>query len=519
MYYDRDGVTIYQGDCLEVMAGFPENSIDAVVTDPPYGLEFMGKDWDRLGGAGMSKPGIGERNTEWVSFGGGADFDGANPTCASCGGRARGKKQCSCEFPEWRVKGKPVNRKTNSGPLMQEWHLEWATEALRVAKPGAHLLAFGGTRTHHRLMCAIEDAGWEIRDCLMWVYGSGFPKSLDVSKAIDKSADYEIQSAMRRDAVQSVIDAGIELPGRSVDDWTKESHAPGNKWWSKFVEWVPSLSDESKDRIHRSFIAKGHSGTTAFWNVDGGMGDFTITAPSTDAAKQWDGWGTALKPAYEPIIVARKPLDGTVANNVQKWGVGALNIDGCRVDVADDDRMNKGGSYSGNRTGSNASSVFNAGDGEIEYSAPPGRFPANLIHDGSEEVLECFPDSNGQQGDVKGTEPSKPGLNTFGDYSGHRKSCEPRNDTGSAARFFYCAKASKSDRTPGNNHPTVKPVDLMRYLVRLVCPVGGTVLDPFNGSGATTYAAREESCKSIGIELNEEYCQIAVNRLKQSTLF
>lgn len=199
---DSDPLLLIEGDCVEVMRSMPENSVDAIVTDPPYGLEFMGRSWDKLGGdewrtaGGMSKPGIGERKTEWPSYGG---RETANPSCATCGGRMRGKKKCSCEKPEWRVKGEPwqpvrAQDAVSTGRAMQEWHYAWAVEALRVAKPGAYLVAFGGTRTWHRLMCAIEDAGWEIRDTighlsagggdateapalgpLAWVYGSGFP--------------------------------------------------------------------------------------------------------------------------------------------------------------------------------------------------------------------------------------------------------------------------------------------------------------------------------------------------------
>ena len=196
---------------------------------------------------------------------------------------------------------------------------------------------------------AIEDAGFEIRDQIMWLYSSGFPKSLNLSKAIDKTADYKIQSKLRRDVVQSVIDAGFELPGRSITDWTKEDHAPGKKWWNKFLEWLPTLSDENQDRIHRKFLSKGYSGKTAFWNIEGGMGDFEITAPATPEAKQWEGWGTALKPAHEPVVMARKPLEGTVAENVLKQDTGGINIDECRIELS---------------------------EGEL------GRFPANVMRDG-----------------------------------------------------------------------------------------------------------------------------------------
>ena len=283
-------------------------------------------------------------------------------------------------------------------------------EVLRVLKPGGHLLAFGGSRTYHRLACAIEDAGFEIRDQIMWVYGSGFPKSLNVGKQ------------------------------------------PG--------------------------------------------------------CEEWEGWGTALKPAHEPIVVARKPLVGTVAANVLEWGVGGMNIDGCRVGRADGDE-----SHAGHRTATfGTQNTLSGGDGSGGWSQNDGgRWPANLIHDGSDEVLELFPEER---------------------------------QSGSAARFFYCAKAGKKERNHGlddmpdrrqdeddyvragttnprnrsqlarkNHHPTVKPVALMRYLVRLVTPPGGTVLDPFTGSGTTGIAAKLEGFGFIGIEQDPDYLAIAKARI------
>jgi site-specific DNA-methyltransferase (adenine-specific) len=376
------------------MATMADNSVDAIVTDPPYGLSFMGKNWDH------GVPG--------EAF--------------------------------WR-------------------------EALRVAKPGAHLLAFGGTRTFHRLAVAIEDAGWEIRDCVMWVYGSGFPKSLDVSKAIDTAA-------------------GVEREVVGIGDARRASQS------QPFGQ-----------------------GATQEASID----TRNITAPATPEAQQWQGWGTALKPAWEPVIVARKPLEGTVAENVLTHGTGALNVDGCRV--ATDDPLG-GGAYATKPTerdqlwGDDAGNSWRRG-GAGEFQQPPGRWPANLIHDGSDEVVGLFPltashdtrDSGGlrdnaKKGDVdfkRGSEGSLP----LG-----------RADSGSAARFFYCAKASKRDRGEGNTHPTVKPTDLMRYLCRLVTPPGGIVLDPFMGSGSTGKAAILEKFQFIGIEREAEYLAIAEARIK-----
>jgi site-specific DNA-methyltransferase (adenine-specific) len=302
------------------------------------------------------------------------------------------------------------------------YNVELWRQCLRVLKPGGHLLAFSGSRTYHRMTCAIEDAGFEVRDQIMWVYGSGFPKSLDVSKQIDKAAgaEREVVGVQRRSQVAS-------------DGW---------------------------DRPWKHEAMKNAGSTIA---------EFNITAPATAAAQQWQGWGTALKPAHEPICVARKPLIGNVAANVLAHGTGALNIDGCRV--ATDDVISIG---SNNR--SNASINFGMADdkgAQGQHSA--GRWPANLIHDGSEEVTDRL---------------------------------------GEPARFFYCAKASKADRETGNNHPTVKPTELMRYLCRLVTPPGGIVLDPFTGSGSTGKAAVLEGFQFIGIDMTSEYIAIADARIK-----
>ena len=395
------------------MAGLPAASVDAVVCDPPYGLSFMGKDWDH------GVPG--------VAF--------------------------------------------------------WSA-ALRVAKPGAHLLAFGGTRTFHRLAVAIEDAGWEIRDTVMWVYGSGFPKSHDVGKGIDKAAGAE------REVVGN----------RMADD-------------------IRGGNMHAANRGERHFI--------------------DITAPATDAAKQWDGWGTALKPAWEPIIVARKPLEGTVTANVLAHGTGALNIDGCRVGTSES--LN-GGAYAAAGTERDDGWGMQRG-GAGEYQQPTGRWPANLIHDGSDEVLAGFPQCKAPAPYKRSAKRADAlfdgGIKEDGDAANNY------GDTGSAARFFYCAKASKADRDEGcegmqerlamrygekaqgplpqqtpskpvpqrNHHPTVKPTALMRYLCKLVTPPAGTVLDPFMGSGSTGKAARMEGFGFIGIEQDAEYIAIARARI------
>ena len=388
-YFEQDGVTLYHGDCREILAGLPDESVSAVVTDPPYGLAFMGKRWD---------------------------YD---------------------------------------VPAVEVWH-----ECLRVLKPGGHLLAFAGTRTQHRMAVRIEDAGFEIRDMIAWVYGSGFPKSLDVSKAIDKAA-------------------GAERETGPVDE----------------------------ARAKLLVNQRGEYTTAAGWSA--GSRKVTIDPPATPEAKQWQGWGTALKPALEPITVARKPLIGTVAENVLQHGTGALNVDGCRV--AADDGVNR------SRPPRTPSVILGGGKGPnltASEHSESGRWPANLIHDGSDEVTRLFPDAGGGAWPANGSK--------FGYAGGERKQRGERTemaDSGSAARFFYTAKADKSDRGPGNNHPTVKPLDLMRYLVRLVCPIGGVVLDPFSGSGTTLAAAQAEGCLAIGVERETAYCEIIKGRFHQRRLF
>lgn len=390
------------GEALAILRTMPDNSVDAVVCDPPYGISFMSKHWDY-------------------------------------------------DIPEVAI-----------------WQ-----ECFRVMKPGGHLLAFAGTRTQHRMACAIEDAGFEIRDMIAWVYGSGFPKSLDVSKAIDKAA-------------------GAKREVLGVD---------------------PVRLARLKNQVSGS-ISTGEQ-----W--EHGARDVTITAPATDAARQWQGFGTALKPALEPITVARKPLIGTVVENVLKHGTGALNIDGCRVplsgasDAAEfannhavTERLPQ--SYEGQPLG-----LHDGGWKQRvgEAVVPTGRWPANLVLDGSDDVIGAFPDAKGQQGDLKETGRARPSSGRFGDMAppvAHKARIEIET---SAARFFYAAKASRKDRGEGNSHPTVKPTDLMRYLCRLVTPPGGVILDPFMGSGSTGKAAVAEGFKFIGIEMVEEYFAIAHERI------
>ena len=418
-------ITVYQGDCIDVMARMPEASVDTIITDPPYGLEFMGRDWDGF--------------------------------------------------------GTPLG--------FQTWTERWAREALRILKPGGHLLAFGGTRTYHRLGAGIEDAGFEIRDCLAWLYGSGFPKSLDVSKAIDKAAGAE----------REVVDV-MRSPYK-VDKAETDRRAYG-----KF--------DREKD--DRGYLLN------------------PVTAPATPDAEKWNGWGTALKPAFEPIVLARKPLIGTVAANVLEHGTGALNIDGCRIAYAsgdDKDRALAGDAFKRKDTSDRGWSRPWMNDPErvaqinreAKERAQAGRWPANVTLD--EEAAAMLDEQSGERpgsASQRRLSPAKPGM--FG--VGHGSDTKPihvgYDDKGGASRFFYCAKASKKDRNTNgadNHHPTVKPTALMRWLIRLATPPGGIILDPFGGSGSTGVAARAEGVRAILIEREDEYLNIIRQRLDEGPLF
>lgn len=335
------------------------------------------------------------------------------------------------------------------------YNVEMWLEALRVLKPGGHLLAFSGSRTYHRMVCAIEDAGFEIRDQIMWVYGSGFPKSHNVSLAING------------------------------DKCVKCGHE-----WAKHLNLVACSELIGKHEDGQTF-----QGATARCLCE--------EMPS----REWDGWGTALKPAHEPIVVARKPLIGTVAANVLAHGTGALNIDGCRVGTEGGTSRGENGSNAGK-----ARNTLHGGNFGIE-KLDAGRWPANLIHDGSEEVLVAFPQAPGQQGDLRQQDHAVPQGNAFGQYGPKRAHAARVESDKSAARFFYCAKASRADRGAGNTHPTVKPAELMRYLCRLVTPLGGLVLDPFAGSGSTGKAALLEGFRFTGIEREADYVEIARARI------
>lgn len=375
---------IYNMDCVEGMKLLDDNSIDSIVTDPPYELGFMGKKWDSTG----------------IAY----------------------------NVDVWR-------------------------ECLRVLKPGGHLLAFGGTRTYHRMACAIEDAGFEIRDQIQWLYGSGFPKSMDISKAIDKAAG-----------------ATREIVG------TYETHDIRSN----------GLMDKK------------------------GSIEVDITAPSTPKARQWQGWGTALKPANEPICVARKPIsEKTIAENVMKWGTGGLNIDGCRIGT--EVRNNPQAGFI--RRGRTDEEVFlgtdkNRPEGTVEVT---GRFPANVILD--EEAGKLLDEQTGILKSGSNCVRTKTG--SFLEHGGLGKAGDVQvtyGDSGGASRFFYCAKASKKERGEGNTHPTVKPLSLIKYLITLVTPLNGICLDPFEGSGTHQRACIALGFNYIGFEIDKDYFKIIQSR-------
>ena len=387
------GATVFHGSNLDVLPFMADNSVDSIVTDPPYELGFMGKKWDSSG----------------IAY--------------------------SVEL--WR-------------------------ECLRVLKPGGHLLAFGGSRTWHRLAVAIEDAGFDVRDSIAWLYGSGFPKSHNVALGIDKKL-------------------GHENRGRAIP--------VASKFQASDVEELNKLTSNPVEEY----------------------------AARTPEAEKWVGWGTALKPAFEPVVVARKPLIGTVAENVLAWGVGGLNIDATRIGT------NPGYKYSADKNGT----TFHGQQGErIERTAEKagkefiestqGRWPANVVFD--EYTAGLLDEQSGEGKSVKSNRGV--GYNDSGVFgTGDTDFDSERGyaDSGGASRFFYVSKASKRDRNEGdvvNIHPTVKPTDLIRYLIKLVTPPDGIVLDPFTGSGSTGKAALLDGFQFIGIELTEDYLPIIQGRLQ-----
>ena len=474
LYSDDKNYKLYHGSMLDMAEVIEPESIDAIITDPPYELNFMNKGWD------------------------------------------------------------------NSGIAFQKDTWKKCYDAL---KPGGHLLAFGGSRTFHRIACAIEDAGFEIRDTIMWIYGSGFPKSMNIGLAIDKRngrnvnqefIDFiinhrKLKNLSAKDVAELGGWYGNVNHGGTVRNWENGSNIPTKEQYAKLKE-ILDLDDSFDEYINiepaeREIIGKMQNPASSIYT----MGeikknrDVNITAPSTDLAKQWNGWGTQLKPSYEPIIIARKPCERSIVDNVMKYGVGGINIDECRVPISKNDINMINAKSSKNPTDNyNRNESKKYGDYALNIAVTANeqsRFPANTIL-------------------------------TYDD-SDYDEVCGGLSDEGSASRYFYCAKASKRDRNEGlkefedyvlpkngsgkrftvggskevslprkNIHPTVKPTSLMQYLVRLVTPKGGTVLDPFNGSGSTGKACMYENAdrkvdyKYIGIELTEEYLPIAKARIE-----
>jgi len=585
----QDQTAIIAGDCRKVLALMPDESIDAVVCDPPYGLEFMGRGWDTFR---EDDPGTSRNRGEHAGIHGEVGRgDGSNPArsknaavaygggkrattswCTGCGKRDQFRNPHGC--PEgahgarWAKEIIDPHAAPPTSLAFQNWVRGWAAEALRVLKPGGHIVAFGGTRVFHRLTAGLEDAGFEVRDCLMWLYGTGFPKSLDVAKAIDKAA------GAKREVV-GTVDRPVFSKGRG--------HGKG----------------EDGRPVYRG-VNGGHEGTAAL----------EVTAPATPEAVKWQGWGTALKPAWEPIVLARKPIPGTVIGNVLEFGVGALNVDGTRIGTAG----GGGACPGGDACKCDTNAVFGGTKHPVRKPGEVGRWPANVV---LSHGPGCRP--TGETRDVKtGTavnrnhpdqaeltyEPTSFGIRKAkGDDATYGKGglepveiwdCAPGcaiaeldaqagakgggfgkrgagstegrtsfvlegqgqtvgyGDGGGASRFFYCAKASRAERerglealeaaplseitgrvdgSPGamtaasgiggasgggarkNTHPTVKPLALMRWLVRLVTPVEGVVLDPFSGSGSTIAAAAMEGFRAVGIEKQPEFAVIARARV------
>ena len=550
-WHQDDRATIHHGDCLEVLRALPDASVDAVVTDPPYGLEFMGKDWDKFspidldrggrwtkdkrGGPGKLDPDTGKAYGR-VAY-------GANRTytyqCQSCQRRDSFRNAHDCEADaKWhRI---PVDEGAPPQLLaFQKWAELWAVECLRVLKPGGHLLAFGGTRTWHRLACAIEDAGFEVRDSIAWMYGSGFPKSLDVSKAIDKRRDdteaihavVRWLESKRQAAGVSRQDVerhfGTQNVGQALFTITPGSSSRVATWdqWQE-LKALFGFDDSMDAEVWRLNGRKGkpgeawesrpvtgiHEQSTAQQVWMQNYSDHVALPPKerrdipvTDAAREWSGWGTALKPAHEPIVVARKPLVGTVAANVLEHGTGALNIDACRIAASDP--------FGG---GAKATSGFVNGYGHDGWTPgnPAGRWPANVVLD-EDQAAEL----DRQSGTFKGQVGMKQTSNnlTFGvDHEREKQTFDHGiTDVGGASRFFYVAKAPARERpkVDGTAHPTVKPLTLMRWLCRLVTPPDGVILEPFAGSGTTIEAALLEGFRVVAIEREADYLPLIQARL------
>lgn len=485
-YYSDETVTLHHGDCIDVMRQMPGASVDSVVCDPPYALEFMGKQWD-----GWASP-----------------------------------------------------------KAFQSWCSEWAAECLRVLKPGGHLLAFGGTRTWHRLASAVEDSGFELRDSIAWLYGSGFPKSLDVAKAIDKRR-HDREGILRVTGFLRQCRAAAGATNRQIDEhfgfngmanhWmamptNSVAELPSCEQWLK-LKALLGFGDEMDAEVVRLNDRKSQFGeayeereVTGEYEDWRGRTNYQVTSrdglrrdePKTNTSRQWKGWGTALKPAFEPLVVARKPMGNkmTVAKCVIDHGTGALNIDGCRTGV--EERVHQAGGASGLQRESRVAMGYRekVTTSVGRSSTVTGRWPTNVLLDETmagelDRQTGTLTSGRMKAGTVRSNRdgwaapmPDLTGTETYG-------------DSGGASRFFpsfkYVAKAGSDERpvADGVRHPTVKPLDLMRWLVRLVTPPGGVVLDPFAGSGTTAEACVLEHFRCITIEREAEYLPLIVQRLSK----
>lgn len=502
-YYQDENVTLYHGDCLEVLRDLPDNSVDAIVTDPPYGLS-------------NTKPAqVADVLKAWVT--------GDTVSVPAKRGGFMGK--------DW----------DSFVPPPAVWQ-----ECLRVLKPGGHMAVFAGARTQDLMGLSIRLAGFEIRDTLGWIYGSGFPKSMDIGKAIDKRPGVhhhrefaahlkekrEVAGLSRQDVSERVVGT------RSGACWNWEHYQfPKYEWWPALRDlldlddekWGPIIAEADREVVGRTKGAQAEStGRYGAWGNDRGDGisEYNLTTPATSEAAKWDGWGTALKPAIEPIILARKPLDGTVAQNVLAHGVGGLNIDACRVGAPDaqEGRKRHGG---GNAVSPSMMGPLNP---DVRPASPAGRFPANVLLD--EHAAAEMDKQSGVSVSVRNERGAGKRGDTaaYGEYGTLGDTTRGHSDSGGASRFFpvfkYQAKAPKRERPviereDGTKvqHPTVKPLALMEWLVELITPPNGVVLDPFAGSGTTLQAATNKGFQPIGIEQDADYIELIEKRLAQEVLF
>ncbi len=472
------------GDSSVKLKELEDNSVDSIVTDPPYGLSFMGKKWDY-------------------------------------------------DVPSQEI----------------------FEECLRVLKPGGHLLSFAGSRTYHRMAVRVEDAGFEIRDQIMWIYGSGFPKSLNIGKAVDKQGGNSLGKEVAKLVKKKRLEMGLSTiklaelgkfygnknHGGTVSNWETGRGSITPDQFNKLIE-ILKLEDNAIIETKREVLGKLSTNLGVMQNIGG---DYTPgEVEVTKGNSEWEGWGTALKPAHEPIVMARKPLsEKTIVDNVLEWGTGGINVEESRIPYKskDDMEIRKNTHRETNKLGDG-----NFGGGKYSQPVEGGRFPANIIFD--EDAGKILDKQSGitTSGKVKEAKESYEGESNTGFIRGVSNSSNQHGGTGGASRFFYCPKTSKTDRNEGlddfedkltqgmranagpalvgndesgrtttkNNHPTVKPTDLMLYLIRLVTPKGGTTLDPFMGSGSTGKAAVRGGFDFIGVEMDKDYMEIAETRIQ-----